>query len=232
MANHAEETSSPPTSTKATRIAVPGQLLPTTEALLELREKFLSVYDVASILESKSLPWYCIHRDFYKLDASRAPTGPIPGNDYHAKDPRIHADPAAWAGTLRFDPSHRSTAAGTQISGPLIVPFKHIEDHPDLVAGGNKSLDEVAALIRDLWPDVEIGPPTYPFKRTQLTDTNAPEYRVFHWISSKRLNSEIVDVQPFSRTPHGQFLDTQRLHEFVLPSEVRLHGEPFSHAQI
>ncbi|KAJ6440133.1 Lariat debranching enzyme [Purpureocillium lavendulum] len=69
--------------------AVPGQLLPTCSNLDRLREKFLSAYDGASILESKELPWYCIHRDFYETGPGRAPTGPIPGNDFHTTDPRI-----------------------------------------------------------------------------------------------------------------------------------------------
>lgn len=209
MVSYAEETSSPQISTTAAATAVPGQLLPTKETLLELREKFLSVYDVASILESKTLPWYCIHRDYWKIDDSRAPPGPIPGNDYHARDPRINADPAAWAGTLRFDPAHRSAPAGIQSLGPLAIPLKHIKDHGPVADGNN--LYEAAALIRDLWPDAEIGPPMGRIKGIQLIDSKAPEYRMFHWILSKRLTSEIVAVQALSRIPNGHFLDPQSL---------------------
>lgn len=187
---------------------VPGQLLPTKPNLDQILEKFLSVYDSASILKNNTLPWYALHRDYYKLDSSRAPAGPIPGNDFHATDPRITADASAWAAKLRFAPCHRSILAGTEALCPLTVSFKHINDCPEW-DDSSRELAEAAALIRHLWPKEEIGEPVGRLVGEVLTDTKTPEYYLLHWLASQPINRGVA-VYTFTRGLEEKFLAARK----------------------
>ncbi|KAL3959305.1 hypothetical protein ACCO45_007467 [Purpureocillium lilacinum] len=206
---------------------VPGQLLPTKPNLDQILEKFLSVYDSASILKNNTLPWYALHRDYYKLDSSRAPAGPIPGNDFHATDPRITADASAWAAKLRFAPCHRSILAGTEALCPLTVSFKHINDCPEW-DDSSRELAEAAALIRHLWPKEEIGepvgrPPSQPINRgvAVYTFTRGLEEK---FLAARKQGAYLQGGAPRRETDKEVAPPAQL-------SEIRLHGEPFSTAQ-
>ncbi|POR33265.1 Uncharacterized protein TPAR_06539 [Tolypocladium paradoxum] len=224
----------------------PGQLLPTRDSLIELREKFLSAFDVASILESQCRPWYYIHRDLGNPGPSRAPIGPIPGNDFHATDRRIMAHLPGWGSKLQFDLSGQKNRAGPQL---LVVPFKHINDHPDPGPGDVKKVEESAELIRSLWSDASIGQPRRRHVGSRVTDCSAPEYHIFHWLASKQLNGEGVAMRRRSLASTGRFAgsDSGDALTFIgdwsdeeindapmpsLPSSTRLQGKPFSSAQI
>ncbi|KND90453.1 hypothetical protein TOPH_05025 [Tolypocladium ophioglossoides CBS 100239] len=224
----------------------PGQLLPTPDTLIELREKFLSALDVDSILESQSHPWYYIHRDLGNPDPSRAPIGPIPGNDFHATDPRITVHLPAWGSKLQFDVSGQKNQAGPRL---LVIPFKHISDHPDPGPDGIKKVEESAELIRALWPDASVGRSRRRHVGKPVADCTAPEYYIFHWLASKQLNGEGVAMRPRSLAPSGRFAGSDnsdsytgigdwsdgQLKDAPTPpssSYTRLHGQPFSFAQI
>lgn len=184
-----------------------GHLVPTAKVLFDLQEKFLSVFCVASILESRSLPWYIIHHDIADPDSCEQ-RGPIPGNDYHASDPRITTDPSAWDSKLRLEPWNEES--GSQNLQPLIIPFKHISQYSPSDSDGASKIEEAARLIRIFWPDDSIGPPRRRFVGRRLTDASAPEYHIFHWLASKKLNGEGVSVTPLFPSSNGHFVCSHR----------------------
>ena len=186
-----------------------GHLLPTADVLIELREKFLSVFDVASILQSRSLPWYIMHHDVADPGSSREPRGPVPGNDYHATDPRIWTDPSAWDAKLRLERWNQQPHS--QNLQPLVIPFKHISQHPPSDSDGSlNGIEEAAQLIREFWPDDSIGAPRRHRVGRQLSDVGAPEYHTFRWLASKKLNGEGVSVTPLFASPNGHFVCSHR----------------------
>ncbi|KAL3957166.1 hypothetical protein ACCO45_007744 [Purpureocillium lilacinum] len=225
----------------------PGQLLPTEDTLRDLRDKFLFVFDVLTVLETQTLPWYYIHRDFISSDPERAPSGPIPGNDFHATDPRITARLAAWGAQLQFDIS--SADADAPHPKPLLVPLKHISSHPDPGPGGIAIVEKAAKLVEQLWPDALIGPSRRRHVGLQLTDVTAPEYHIFHWLASKQLNAEGVALCLLSRNSYGRLVCSSQSYAFTairdrsaeeleasavpaFPSGTVLHSNPFSSGQI
>ncbi|KAJ6438218.1 alpha-glucosides permease MPH2/3 [Purpureocillium lavendulum] len=228
----------------------PGQLLPTEDTLRDLRDKFLSVFDVPSVLESQSLSWYYIHRDFNNADLGRAPPGPIPGNDFHATDPRIVAHLPAWGAYLQFEtPSAAGEPDDAPQPKPLLAPFRHISSHPDPGPGGVAVVEHAARLVKELWPDAVMGPSRRRHVGLELTDTSAPEYHIFHWLASKQLNAEGVALCLLSRNSQGRLVCSSQSYAFTAirdrsieevdatsipapPSGTVLHGKPFSSAQI
>lgn len=183
---------------KAEDPPTPGQLLLTEGNLLALREKLLSVFDVASILSNENLPWYRLQRDIIDLDPFRAPPGPLPGNDFHQEN-QITPDPSAWAAQLQFHAADRNPAKHGYDYLPLLVQLTHIREQPGPQLEAQHNIEEAAELIRSLWPDSTIGWPKYRQLGPSLIDPSAPEYHMFHWLASKELNQEAVslDLLPF-----------------------------------
>lgn len=186
---------------------VPGQMILNRESLQELQEKFLSVFDVASILQGKELPWYHVSRDIVNLGPSRAPDGPIPGNDFHTM-PRISAEPLAWSANLQFDSDHRMTITGPHASDPLLVPLAHFQHHSKLGNDATDKIEEAAVLIRALWPDDVTGQPKRRVLGPPLTDPMAPEYHVFYWLASKDVNTEVFGARLIARQSGGRFVES------------------------
>lgn len=197
--SHTAKAQDPPT---------PGQLLPTQVNLLALREKFLSIFDVDTVLASGKLPWYHLQRDIIDLDPYRAPPGPLPGNDFHEEN-QITPDPSAWAAQLQFHAADRKSAAHGFEYLPLLIQLTHIYEQPDSQPEARRNIEEAAALIRSLWPDSAVGWSKCRQLGPPLTDPRAPEYHMFHWLSSKELNQEAVSLELLSRNPKGRFVESR-----------------------
>ncbi|KAJ2896996.1 hypothetical protein MKZ38_005059 [Zalerion maritima] len=188
----------------------PGRLLPKQDILLDLREKLLSVFDVASVLASKTLPLYCLQRDITPpvLGPDRAPVGPFPGNDFHVF-PSIVFEPESWAACLQFEDG--VSAADDPPRQPLQVPLSHHKYNRPPGANAVEDVEAAAKRVLGLWPDDGMTP-TWPRWRLgpQLSDPQSPLYHTYHWLCSKPLNGEVVDARILSWSPGtGRLVDGQ-----------------------
>jgi hypothetical protein len=183
---------------------------------LDLREKFLSVFDVASVLDSQRLPTFCLQLDITPpvLDASRAKCGPIPSNDF----PHVVLDPKSWSACLQLeaekDERHQQTRA---LSVPLANCYQQGPPSPELL----KRINAAAQRIRALWPGDQIGAswPDLPLSHV-LSDPNSPLYHMFHWVGSNRLNGESLLARVLSKG-YGKGSDKERFIDGQLGRMVR-----------
>ncbi|KAK8084364.1 hypothetical protein PG997_005635 [Apiospora hydei] len=107
----------------------PGVLALNDETLTDLREKFLSVFGVASLLIDKKLPRIHLQHDLLDLGEPYANMGPIPDNDFHVVADIIY-DEAAWSASLRIE----TTEHGAKLV-PLNIKHEHWSERGILGAG-------------------------------------------------------------------------------------------------
>lgn len=191
-------------------IVTVGVLPPTCENILEtLRESFLSVFGVGSILNDQKLPIFHLQRDLIDLGSPHVSWGPISGNDFHI-EPSITSDPCCWSSLLQFSPS------GKAESPTSVIPFAHIRQHPSVLPGATLEVEKAASLLRTHWPNSHIGPSKRRMLGPQFTDSNSSAYIMFSWLASQDLNLEGVDLKLLLLHPKGYFLSRE---ESVLPSQ-------------
>ena len=154
----------------------PGHALPTQENLDALLEKLVSIFEVESVLKSKTLPAYPLQREGKSLAATRVIPKPISGNDFHIW-PSFSLTPS-WEGLLQLESGSDKTC----------LPLCNIEQHPNPVQKAIEAVQQAVELLRTSWPDATIG----PSKRRQLGPDiyhpDAPGNQLFAWIASKDLN--------------------------------------------
>ncbi|KAK7752297.1 hypothetical protein SLS62_005833 [Diatrype stigma] len=184
-------------------VSVPGVLLPTQGNILEtLRESFLSVFGVSSVLKDQKLPRFHLQRDLPDLGPEHTYWGPMPGNDFHIK-PSIIYDRSAWSSLLQFAPSNETTRR-TQ---PSVIPFAHLRQHPSILAGPTLTVDEAASKLRAAWPSTTINSPKRRLLGSRFTEPSSVEYAMFSWLASQDLNSEGVGLK-LPLHPRGYFISS------------------------
>ncbi|KAK7931239.1 hypothetical protein PG985_001951 [Apiospora marii] len=121
----------------------PGALLPNEKNLLNLREKFLSVFGVASLLIDEKLPQTRLQHDLLDSGDVRPNTGLIPGNNFNAALD-IVPDETAWLASLRLD---------QEDSDAILGRYAHIRQHPNTIDEAAAIVEAATTVIRKLWPD-------------------------------------------------------------------------------
>ncbi|KAK8044457.1 hypothetical protein PG993_004481 [Apiospora rasikravindrae] len=192
----------------------PGVLEPNYKNLLDLREKFLSVFGVASLLINKKPLRRNVQHDLLDLEDPHTNMGTIPDNDFHAV-PYIIYEEAAWSASLRLDENEH---------GAEIVPYVHICQHPNTAEEATAAVERAATVICRLWPDAPR-----PWMQPQmfgqhLKNQKDMSYTMLSWLACQELNDEEVSMDILAHKSAGRCVPHVRLEtlEFTTkPSEAQ-----------
>ncbi|KAK7991480.1 hypothetical protein PG988_000274 [Apiospora saccharicola] len=184
----------------------PGALVPNEKNLLVLREKFLSVFGIASLLIDEKLPPTHLQHDLSNSGEPRINMGPIAGNDFHAVSGTI-PDETAWSASLRLE---------QEDSNAVLVQYSHIRQHPNTAKRATVIVEEAATIIRKLWPDDAKYKMNQKKYGRRFEDIEYMDYDMLSWLVSEELNDEGVAMHYFAEhvgrpiPDHGYVLNTQR----------------------
>lgn len=183
-------------------VHIPSQLRLTQENLLGLRDRFLSMFDVASILGTRALPWYHIQHDIVRVGSSHSLDKDLSAVDSRTEY-RAAADSWSEFANLQFEAVHRKTATDRR---SLIVPLAHFQLHPHFGPTARDNIEEAAALVKALWPNEKIRRPKRKLLGPSLGDHRNFEGQLLRWLAARDLNSEVVTLALFPRLSSGEFL--------------------------
>ncbi|KAI1077478.1 hypothetical protein F5B20DRAFT_583188 [Whalleya microplaca] len=191
-----------------------GILLPTHENLLEtLRERFLSIFGVASLLKDQKLSAYHPQGGLIDLAPPYSSFGPIIlGKDLHI-EPSFVCDPSAWSSILQVDLS----GGNIEKSEAIMLPLTHVRQHPLPLPGATSKVEQAAALVRALWPDSRIDPPKHHMRGPRFTDPKSPEFVMSSWVASQSLNTKGVDLKLLLPNFKGYFVSSCTESVLIFP---------------